>query len=137
MHVQHVHTSGEVKDSHLGQEEEGGGFKPAVEFGIHFSGTCGCSAALSITGAICESGEATVLLLAVAVWKGEGDRICVHSKGTVLDLLPWSGRRCVPAGISPFPGIQDRNRAALQAALVHSVLPFILYQLTGAVGSNP
>lgn len=52
MHVQHVHTSGEVKDSHLGQEEERGergGFKPTVEFGIHSSGTCGCSAAQSIT----------------------------------------------------------------------------------------
>ena len=70
MHVQHVHTSGGVKDSHLGQEEKRGGFKPAVEFGTHSSGACVCSAALSITG----QSVNPVLLLAVAVWEGEGDR---------------------------------------------------------------
>lgn len=48
MRVQHVHASGGVKDSHLGQEDERGGFKPAVDFCISSSGTCGCSAALSI-----------------------------------------------------------------------------------------
>lgn len=49
MRVQHVRASRVVKDSHLGQEDERGGFKPAVELCICSSGTCGCSAALDIT----------------------------------------------------------------------------------------
>lgn len=66
------------------------------------------------------------------MWKGEGDRSCVCSKGAILDLLPWSRRRWVPGGIPPFPGVQGRNRAAL-----HSMLPFTPCGLSGTVESNP
>lgn len=75
---------------------------------------------------------------AVTVWKGKGDRSCVHSKGAVVELLPWSRRRQVPVDVGIFPSsdIQGRNRAALQAALTLSVLPFTLYQLTDTVKAN-
>lgn len=70
-----------VKDSHLGQEE------PTVEFDIHSSGTCDTTLPSALQG------KATLLLPAVTVWKEKGGRNCVHSKGDVVELLPWSRRR--------------------------------------------
>lgn len=70
-----------VKDSHLGQEE------PAVEFDILSSGTCDTTLPSALQG------KATLLLSGVTEWKGKGDRSCVHSKGAVVELLPWSKRR--------------------------------------------
>lgn len=129
-----------LRNSHLGQEEERGGFNPAVEFGIHSAGTCGCSAALSMTW------QSAKLHCCYCQWQCGTWRVTgamSTAKGSRPPALEaWEKHvEKVDCWWHPsFPCYKGQKKReaqfAFQAALVHSVLPFTLCQLEGRVESK-